>query len=301
MEDIKDDKQELEKEIASEPSNTRTTSNVGPIFRAARKDKAMTINDVSKELNLSFSIINDIENDSWENLPEATYIRGYIRSYANLLGLNPDDVLTNFRYSSSEQNISLDSMPRKIENRKIEFLLPKKVKILLVSAAIFGVLVYLYKYQSFYFSESKLDQIKTYSNQGINDTGKGSSDPSKAINTIGTSTTIETPTKTVDASPSTSQNSSDELTDELTTVTAELKELLELEFNSTSWVDIRDKEGKKLIYKSFPPGEKTSVKTALPIYLFIGNADAVTMHYQGQVIDLQQYKEEGYAKFTFGE
>ena len=34
-----------------------------------------------------------LEDDDYQSLPGATYVRGYLRSYAQLLGLSPDPIL----------------------------------------------------------------------------------------------------------------------------------------------------------------------------------------------------------------
>lgn len=295
MQDIKNDKQKntKEQEVENEPGLFNAGSaSAGPMLRAARKDKSMSIEDVSEELNLSHNVVDAIENDSWEHLPEATYVRGYIRSYARLLGLDPADVLMSFRYNNSEQNISLDSMPRRIEDRKISVSVPRKVKVFLFLAAIAGVAVYLYNDQAMNLLESKIDQV---AEQGASNDNQTETNNSAASN-------VETTTEATNSNAMVPPESAQIVTTSSDVVVSEeSKELLELEFNSTSWVDIRDKEGKKIVYKSFPPGDKTSVNATLPIHVFIGNADAVAMRYQGQAIDLQQYKEEVYAKFTLGE
>lgn len=272
------------------------SASAGPMLRAARKDKGMSVEEVSEQLNLSNSVVDAIENDSWEHLPEATYVRGYIRSYARLLGIDPADVLMSFRYNNSEQNISLDSMPRKIEDRKISFSIPKKIKLLLFCGAVAALIAYLYNEQAMTLLESKIDQVTQ-----VSDTDASLSSSEEGANqTVENKIVIESKVESAEDLKS-NENKSQATDNDAALVGKELKELLELTFNATSWVDIRDKAGKKIVYKSFPPGGKTSIKVALPIYVFIGNADAVTMNYQGKEVDLQKYKEEVYAKFTLGE
>lgn len=297
MQEIKDKVETREQEVESEPGLFNAGSaSAGPMLRAARKEKSMSVEDVSEQLNLSNSVVDAIENDSWEHLPEATYVRGYIRSYARLLGIDPADVLMSFRYNNSEQNISLDSMPRKIEDRKISFSIPKKIKLLLFVGAIAALVAYLYNEQAMSLLESKIGQVTQVSDS---DTPPVSSTQSTNQEDEG-ETVVESKVDNVVDSKS-SEDKDEVVATETTLVGKEVKELLELEFSATSWVDIRDKAGKKIVYKSFAPGGKTSVKASLPIYVFIGNADAVNMNYQGKEIDLQKYKEEVYAKFTLGE
>ncbi|MFT4630835.1 MAG: cytoskeleton protein RodZ, partial [Dinoroseobacter sp.] len=68
----------------------------GSMLATARKKQQKTIKEIADELNLSVTQVKLIELDQTDGLPEPTYVRGYIRGYAKLLGLNPDEVLQNY-------------------------------------------------------------------------------------------------------------------------------------------------------------------------------------------------------------
>jgi len=53
----------------------------------------MSIEDVAAELKLSHFQIQALEDDDWATLPGTTYARGYLRSYARLLGLDAERLL----------------------------------------------------------------------------------------------------------------------------------------------------------------------------------------------------------------
>ena len=275
----------------------------GAALRIARKNKGMSYEDVGEELNLSNSVLEAIENDAWEHLPEATYVRGYIRAYARLLGLDPADVMMSFRYNNSEQNISLDSMPRGIEEPTLRVAsFPRKLKIFLFLLAVIAGILFLFIEEMTQWWETEIVSTQstadTKTASSTNNAGAGNtstSADSRSSSSLGATSSAsnnaeQAATNTDNATPSNSANSTSN-----SDIAA--SGMLELQFTATSWVDIRDKSGKKVVYKSFPPGEAHSVKASLPLSVFIGNADAVTMTYQGRTIDLQQYKEEVYAKF----
>ncbi len=65
----------------------------GQTLADTRESKGLLINDVATQLNVTGEIINGLERDDYSNLPPAIYTRGYLRSYANLLGIDPEPLL----------------------------------------------------------------------------------------------------------------------------------------------------------------------------------------------------------------
>ncbi len=65
----------------------------GERLRQARERRGLTVAAVADTLRLSSAMIEALEQDRYEDLPPATFVRGYLRSYAELLGLSVDDVL----------------------------------------------------------------------------------------------------------------------------------------------------------------------------------------------------------------
>ena len=68
----------------------------GLMFRAAREDAGMAVAKVADALHLDDSVISAIENGRFAALPMRTYVRGYVRNYARVLGLDADDMAARF-------------------------------------------------------------------------------------------------------------------------------------------------------------------------------------------------------------
>ena len=66
----------------------------GQILSSARLGWDLTVEEVADNLNLSADTIRALEKDEYESLPGYTFVKGYIRSYANLLRLNPDELVS---------------------------------------------------------------------------------------------------------------------------------------------------------------------------------------------------------------
>ncbi len=65
----------------------------GHLLQQARLDLRLAPEDVAQILHLSSKQIIALENDDYKALSGPTYVRGYLRSYAQLLGLSPEKVV----------------------------------------------------------------------------------------------------------------------------------------------------------------------------------------------------------------
>ena len=70
---------------------------VGQILSSERNCKNLSINDIAAELNISKSIINDLENDNIKNNPDIIFNVGHLRSYSNFLELDTDTIIKKFK------------------------------------------------------------------------------------------------------------------------------------------------------------------------------------------------------------
>ena len=71
-------------------------------------------------------------------------------------------------------------------------------------------------------------------------------------------------------------------------------------FEENSWADVRDKNGKKLLYKTMSEGRVVTVKGIAPFKIFLGNADGVKLSYNGRQVNFDKYKRGLIARFTVG-
>jgi cytoskeletal protein RodZ len=79
--------------IHPEPRSLLSNETAGTILSSARVGWDLSVEEVAENLNLKVDTIKALERDDYEALPGYTFVKGYIRSYANLLRLNPDEVI----------------------------------------------------------------------------------------------------------------------------------------------------------------------------------------------------------------
>jgi len=69
----------------------------GEQLRREREAQGLDREEVAAGLNLRPAVIRGLENDSYEEVPVAAYRRGYLRSYAHLLGIDDRPVLEAYK------------------------------------------------------------------------------------------------------------------------------------------------------------------------------------------------------------
>jgi hypothetical protein len=94
---------------------------IGHILKDKREKNLLSIEYISNNLCLQRSLIESIENGSWENLPHIVYVKGYVRKYAELLGIY-DQILPYIVDNQLEKDVEKSN---NLKNNKIK----KKIKL----------------------------------------------------------------------------------------------------------------------------------------------------------------------------
>lgn len=95
-------------------------SRVGSELRAARMRAGWSIADVSAALRIRRPFLEAIEEGRTEELPGAAYAVGFVRSYAQAMGLDPDEIGRRFRAEGHEVNRKTElSFPAPVPERGV--------------------------------------------------------------------------------------------------------------------------------------------------------------------------------------
>ena len=138
---------------------------VGESLSAARKKKRLRYKKLSSELNIDASYLIALEEENYGLIPGGdAYVKGFLRSYAKKLDLDPDEVIEDFNLSikgSSESNRwgSLKS------ERKQEGLLNKKTSFTLVSVFILIVIAAFF----LTFISNSIETVQVESNVAVSE------------------------------------------------------------------------------------------------------------------------------------
>jgi cytoskeleton protein RodZ len=68
----------------------------GATLASLREQKGMSIEYVAGKLHLRTNLIEHLECDAYEHMPDTVFIKGYIRAYAKLLGIDANPLVQAF-------------------------------------------------------------------------------------------------------------------------------------------------------------------------------------------------------------
>lgn len=77
-------------------SEEAATPGPGGVLRATRESLRYTRQDVADALNLTVRVVENLETEQWQKFHAVTFARGYVRSYAKLLNLDPEALLRGY-------------------------------------------------------------------------------------------------------------------------------------------------------------------------------------------------------------
>ncbi len=75
---------------------------IGDAYRAAREARHLSLSEVSEQLHIRSVYLEGIENEEWSTIGAPVYVRGFMRTYARFLGLEPEAAVAYFNASLDE-------------------------------------------------------------------------------------------------------------------------------------------------------------------------------------------------------
>lgn len=74
---------------------------LGDRFRAAREQRGLTLSEVGEQLRIRSVYLAAIEEENWKAIGAGVYIRGFLRTYARFLGLDPEEAVAEFNAATN--------------------------------------------------------------------------------------------------------------------------------------------------------------------------------------------------------
>src|SRR4028118_2359857 len=70
---------------------------IGLVLERARKDRGLSLEEAERATKIRKRYLIGLENDDHTVLPDAVYARGFLKTYANFLGLDGDTISQDLR------------------------------------------------------------------------------------------------------------------------------------------------------------------------------------------------------------
>jgi cytoskeletal protein RodZ len=89
---------------------------VGTTLRTARERRGLTVNDVSVRTRITVPLIMAIEQNAFEKVPGGIFVRGFLRSYAREVGLDPEDTVSQFLEETGDSLQGAGPLPEALDD-----------------------------------------------------------------------------------------------------------------------------------------------------------------------------------------
>ncbi|MER2511409.1 MAG: RodZ domain-containing protein [Nitrosomonas ureae] len=288
---------------------------VGHLLRRARVRRSMSIEDVSRQLRLSIQQIEAIDNEDFEKLPGKTFLRGFIRNYANHVQLDPMQLL-QLLPESTRIISTYERTP--FRNKQLSFSSSRENSgnNPLVIAVILAVMVL-----GIYFIFENNGWNKDSNISPVGSAAQSESDTTSMEIRLPIPTAVDSTANSpvmASVAPSTVNdqgNAVAELDAKTETIPAEENIIaqsadlqsakssdsgnLYFKFTADSWVKVVDAKGVALFEQLMKGGSEQIVVGKRPLSIVIGNASGVNLTYNDEEINISSYKKrDGTARFT---
>jgi cytoskeleton protein RodZ len=284
----------------------------GAQLAQARADMHLTHEDVAAKLHLAARQIQALEQDDYTSLPGATYVRGYLKSYALLLGLSPAPILeahARLTAAPAAPDFSAIAPQREITSRHHQV----RFVTYFMAAIVIGLAIAWWQGRDTRPPNPLLTAGESEPAVPAAETAptpSGAEAEKAPVET--TAPPVATPTAVTPGTPPVATSHATPVTPSVAPVVAppppavasvpagpRIKFVLHAE--QDSWADIRDARQVKLLYETVPAGRSVTLEGVAPVSVFLGNAAGVRLDYNGQDVDIGRYQRGVMARFTLGE
>ncbi|GAC1622766.1 MAG: hypothetical protein NVS9B10_07090 [Nevskia sp.] len=303
----------------------------GRAIRAARERARLSIEELAIQTKLARSALEALERDDFDALNEPVYVRGYYRKCAKVLALSETDLISSYEklvvpkapqaptklLIGSGPAMGRPSLRRRGNGGRV-------VAVIVVAAAISALVWFLLNQPGVFAvlhgaapasavvapvaapapGSASRSASELSSPTPVAAPAKGESAAESAA-THASAAGIEqsapapaagtAPTTAASPSPAASVATTAAATDSALAASGDLT----LSFKSTSWVRVEDADGRLLMSGVIQGGDRQQVRGHAPYSLFVGNAPAVVVEYDGKVVDTAPFvKSNSTARLT---
>ncbi|MEE9343417.1 MAG: RodZ domain-containing protein [Gammaproteobacteria bacterium] len=261
---------------------------VGEKLKAARIKKNMRVDEAAQRLRLGADIVLAIESGQTDALPGVAFTRGYVRSYAKLLGLDEKTILSELGGSADNTKIHL-TQNKPIHYRK-QYPVGKWLRWFAIAAALTGLVFLLMPLIE-----------RLLSNEGVQSdapglvipgqSGVGGSLLFKEVITVGSDSqsSVAANHEPVSVAPK-----------PVDIVPADTRKKLILSVRQDCWIEVKF-DGKKHLAGIVKMGQKKTFEAKSPIEVLLGNAPAVIVEFDGKLFNHSLYTKGKVARFSLGQ
>jgi len=282
----------------------------GEQLRCLREQKNLSIQEVASQLNLEVRVIEAIEQDRFEELPAATYVRGDLRSYAKVLGADAAGIISAYDDEAPEPPEVVPEVKHATQTSSSDkpvmaftYLLTLTLVILLVAWWYSGFVVDREAQQ-----ERIADELDAAPPPGLPyeiPVVEHPVSPFYRAPVVGEESTDSTEddarTQTMEAEPAAAQDTGEEEAYPAFVTNDEVgPDSLVLTLSEDSWIEVYDSLDRRIYIGLGHRGQVISLKGTAPFQVVLGFAEGVKVEFNGQTFDTGPHTNNTIARFSLG-
>lgn len=300
----------------------------GQMLSEARKKLALTTEDVATKLKFKISLVENIERDLFDQTLPATYNRGYLRSYAKLVKVDANDVMSAYdmlgvaELQRSEMQSFSNLTEKQAEHSRLMWFSYFIVAILIGLMVLWWLQEPKQSVDENILDGSTVPALLSPSSEAEKELTNLSNNNNEKISQIVTKQTefdlaepVAPESESVELEQIYLNNNSETLTDEEPIVDVIEEELIETSvdegkkivadlsiaiftFSGDCWVNIYDATGERIAWGVKKSGYVMTVRGVEPLKVTLGKPELASIVFNEQRIDLSSFNVGNVAKFT---
>jgi cytoskeleton protein RodZ len=272
------------------PAAAGEPASFGARLAAAREKERLSVGDMAARLRLHVKQVRAIEDENLSQLPEAAYVRGFVRSYARSLGLDPDPLIDDLNSKLAPATDSVvDGIAVARDYSPVRAAANERASRSLVLGLSVVALV-------------ALGALGWYATRQPRPEPAPAVAPASSVAPVppaAPAAVTEVPGTDRANAPSDSQAAlAVEPAPAPSQPLDESGSLLLLTFSGSSWVEVTDASGKVVVSQTAGAGEAIQPAGRPPFSVVIGDASQATVKVRGQAFDLEPVTRANIARFT---
>ncbi len=277
--------------VASGPVSDVPPAGYGAWLAWERQRAGLGVTDIAAELRLHPKQVRAIEQEDLARLPEPAYVRGFIRSYARVLNIDPAPILNDLNAKLSPTDASVvdgmagtgDYSPVRAAARER---MSRQLGIGVVVAGLIalGLVGWQASQQTPSIEASPVATIPS----------EPAAVPAAEIAPAEQSAAAEATASLAESSRADAESTSSDPVPGA----SEAAPTLTLRFSGQSWVEVTDANGKVVLSQLSSAGAEHAVDGALPLTVVIGDAGKTMVDVRGEAFDLQPFTRNNVARIT---
>lgn len=267
---------------------------LGKMLRDARERLGLSVMDVAGQIKFAPRQIEALEADDFQRLPEAAFLRGFVRSYAKILHVDAQILLAAL---PQKKTVPGDLIPDSVgEQFPNVHSLRRQNFIWLSAALLLIIIVAVFAFWHFTTPPEQIQSAQVESPVSLPADIQITTpvQPAQPVPEAPVTEFVEPKVQALAQSSVPAANTvSPRLAQRKHTITTEKQpgELspiisLRMEFSEESWAEIKDKDGKILSSRVHAAGSELRVDGHAPVSLLIGHAQSVRLYLRDKEIDL---------------